>query len=288
MKGFKTVVIIGAARSGTNLLRDVAAGFPQFATWPCDEINYIWRYGNRSWPDDEFGPELAHRHTVRYIRAAFERIACRSRASTIVEKTCANSLRVEFVDRVLPECRYIFIVRDGRDVVASALKRWTAPLEPAYLLAKARYVPVKDLPYYGSRYLANRLYRLVSGKRRLAFWGPQFPGIKDVLRTKSLAEVAALQWVRCVERAEEAFRRIDPSRVHRLRYEEFVQDPHAEIRRFAEFLEVDLAPGTVQSAAERVSAKSVGKWRSELDDQTKRLVEPYLAPVLERLGYAAA
>ena len=40
------VVIIGAARSGTNMLRDVLVKLPGVGTWPCDEINYIWRHGN--------------------------------------------------------------------------------------------------------------------------------------------------------------------------------------------------------------------------------------------------
>ena len=38
----------------------------------------------------------------------------------MVEKTCANTLRLPFVDKVLPEARYLHIVRDGVDVVASA------------------------------------------------------------------------------------------------------------------------------------------------------------------------
>ena len=38
------VIIIGAGRSGTNMLRDLLAQLPQFSTWPCDEINYIWRH----------------------------------------------------------------------------------------------------------------------------------------------------------------------------------------------------------------------------------------------------
>ena len=46
----RDVVIIGAPRSGTNMLRDVLTSLPGFATWPCDEINLIWRHGNRDLP----------------------------------------------------------------------------------------------------------------------------------------------------------------------------------------------------------------------------------------------
>ena len=44
-------MIIGAARSGTNMLRDVLTSLDGVDTWPCDEINYIWRHGNIRWPE---------------------------------------------------------------------------------------------------------------------------------------------------------------------------------------------------------------------------------------------
>ncbi|HLU36046.1 MAG TPA: sulfotransferase [Thermomicrobiales bacterium] len=281
----KAVVIVGAARSGTNMLRDVLTQLPGFATWPCDEINYIWRYGNRSHPTDELKPEHAKPVVRSYIRSQFDKIARRTKASTVVEKTCANSLRVGFVDAVLPEAKYIFIYRDGRDVVASALKRWRAPFEPRYILSKARFVPVTDLPYYASRYIGNRVYRLVSREKRLAFWGPQFEGIEQALKTRTLPEVAAIQWTRSVEKALDAFAAIDSRRVHCVRYEDFVSDPGSEMRRLGLFLGQEIALDATQSLIEGVSPRSVGKWKQDLDDRTLRLVLPHLEGTLERIGY---
>jgi len=34
------IIIVGAPRSGTNMLRDVLTSFDGVCTWPCDEINY--------------------------------------------------------------------------------------------------------------------------------------------------------------------------------------------------------------------------------------------------------
>jgi len=53
------IIIVGAGRSGTNMLRDLLAQLPEFSTWPCDEINYIWRHGNRGFETDEFTREMA-------------------------------------------------------------------------------------------------------------------------------------------------------------------------------------------------------------------------------------
>ena len=115
----KDVIIIGAPRSGTNMLRDVLTSLEGIETWPCDEINYIWRHGNVGYPSDEIPAEMATRKVQSYIRKKFDSIADKTHAEIIVEKTCANSLRVPFVDRLLPDAKYIFIYRDGVDATGS-------------------------------------------------------------------------------------------------------------------------------------------------------------------------
>lgn len=90
------VVIVGAPRSGTNMLRDVLTSIPGATTWPCDEINLIWRHGNRDVPSDELAPEMARPEVTSYIRRRFDRIR-RTDAPCVVEKTCANALRMGFV-----------------------------------------------------------------------------------------------------------------------------------------------------------------------------------------------
>lgn len=278
-------IIIGAGRSGTNMLRDLLVQMPGLGTWPCDEINYIWRHGNAQHPTDELSPDQAPEPVVAFIRQAFDNIAKTQGLDRVVEKTCANSLRIGFVDRVFPDARYIYIVRDGRDVVASAMKRWRAPLDLPYVLRKARYVPLTDVPYYGFRYLWNHLHRLSSGEGRQASWGPRFEGIEAALRSKTLAEVCALQWRRCVERSEEDFAMISSRRVHRLCYEAFVKDPVAGINDLARFLEIQLSPGEMSRMAQPVSAENIGKWRRALSIEEQERIKPLIEPLLSTYEY---
>ena len=279
------VIIIGAARSGTNMLRDILARLPGFGTWPCDEINYVWRHGHRAHPSDELTPEDAEPRVRSFIRRQFRRIGAARHASTIVEKTCANSLRVGFVDAVFPEARFVFIYRDGRDVVASALKRWRAPFEPAYVLAKARYVPLSDVPYYASRYAVSRVYRLFSREKRLKSWGPRFVGMEKALAEYSLPEVAAMQWSRSVERSLDAFEKLDPQRVIRAAYEDVVSRPGEEVSRILDFLNTQIPAEKIRELTSGLSADSVGRWEKDLDDMTKAQIAPIVAPMLKRLGY---
>jgi hypothetical protein len=258
---------------------------PGYGTWPCDEINYIWRHGNATHANDEFSRELARPGVKRFIRAAFARVAIAQGARTVVEKTCANSLRIGFVDEILPETKFIFLVRDGRDVVASSIERWRAPLELRYLYKKAKFVPVSDLPYYAFRYLSNRFAKLFSSEKRLATWGPRFDGMEELVRTKTLAEVCARQWTRCTEKAEEEFAKIDAARVHRLRYEDVVRQPARALQETARFLNVVLSEKQADQLTASVRKTSVGRWQQALDAGTQQRLEPILESTLKRHGY---
>lgn len=284
--GCRPLIIVGAARSGTNILRDVLTSLPGYGTWPCDEINPIWHHGNLDWPDDELPPERATPKVQRAIRGRFAGVARRSAARVVVEKTCATSLRVGFAARVLPEARFVFLVRDGRDVVASAMERWTAPLDLPYILRKARFVPPADLPHYAWRFLANRLYRWRSGERRLAVWGPRFRGMEQAARDLSLAELCGLQWRRSVERAEEDLAELAPERVFRLSYEDFTRRPAELVRELLAHLGFEAPETAVESAVADVRPGSVGRWRRKLSPEQVALLEPLLESTLERLGYA--
>ncbi|MBM79785.1 MAG: sulfotransferase [Planctomycetaceae bacterium] len=279
------IIIIGAARSGTNMLRDVLTLLKGVGTWPCDEINYIWRYGNASHPLDEFSVQQATPTTERYIRRQFDKMVRQLHVEHLVEKTCANSLRVEFVAKVIPDAKFVFITRDGRDVVPSAMKCWSNPINLGYIARKARFVPWRDVPYYGSRYLANRLYHTFSGKKRLAFWGPKFEGMNKCLQECTLAQVCATQWVRSVQRSVEAFESLDPNKVFPLRYEDFVGEPLESVRQVTEFLGINANTQQLTTAVAKVSNRSVGNWRRALDDETLSSIEPIVGNMLVELGY---
>lgn len=285
------VVIIGAGRSGTNLLRDVLSQLAGVDTWPCDEINYIWRHGNRAHPTDEFTAAHATENVTQFIRSSFAKRIRQSDLSNypegerfILEKTCANSLRVPFVDAVLPEARYIFLVRDGRDVVASARKRWQAPLDIPYLLSKARYVPPSDLSYYASRYLNNRLSRRRSKDNALAVWGPRFEGMAELGKQQSLDHVCAHQWVRCMELAERAFTMMDSAKCHQIYYEQLVSEPVNVMSGIAEFLGMKHSTDELAAACSQVHTSSVGKGKMTNEANDSALSE-IMKPVLVQHGY---
>ena len=282
---YRPVIILGAGRSGTNMLRDVLCRLPDYGTWPCDEINYVWRHGNKRFPHDAFPPELARPQVRAFVDRAFRACAKRESCSNVVEKTCANTLRAGFVAQALPEhARFLHIVREGGDVVASAGKRWKAKLDIPYLLRKTRFVPPLDLPYYAARYLGARIYRLFDHEGRLSFWGPRYPGMEEDLQRMSLAEVCAWQWRHCVERSLEDLEALGPDRVLHLRYEDFVAAPAQELQRICRFLEEDCSEEDLLAAVASVSKGSVGKGARDLSGEQRTAIDEIVAPLMERLA----
>lgn len=261
---YSKVVIIGAPRSGTNMLRNMLVKLKGVETWPCDEINYIWRHGNKNFESDEFTPQMATPAIKKYINKEFDKFAHASNAEIVVEKTCASSMRVGFVNEVLPDAKFIFIVRDGIDTVASAKIRWKADLDIPYLLKKARYVPLSDFPYYAFRYLKSRLYRLISKEKRVSFWGPQMNEMSKLLSQYSLTQVCALQWLKCVENSERDLSKVDSSRVLRVKYEDLTQNPEIEFKNISNFIGKQIDNDKLHSIISSVSNKNIGKGKNTL------------------------
>jgi hypothetical protein len=272
-KDYTKVIIIGAPRSGTNMLRDVLTLVPGVDTWPCDEINYIWRHGNRNCASDELTVKNASPRVIEYINSEFDRIRMKYNSDVVVEKTCANSLRVDFVNKVLPDAKYIFIVRDGIDVIGSAKKRWKAKLNIKYIIEKVRFVPKFDLPFYLFRYLWSRLYKTFSNEKRLSFWGPIFKDMPEIAKSHSLDEVCALQWQRCVDLSDTAFDNIPSDRVYRVRYDDFVKRPADQLLSIFEFIGKEIDEEAINKLVFGISARSLGKGRNEFSENDIKHLE---------------
>lgn len=281
------VVIVGAPRSGTNMLRDVLTSLPTVATWPCDEINLMWRHGNRDEPSDELTREMARPAVRHYMRNQFDWVSRRYDAPVVVEKTCANSLRVEFVRAVLPTAKYVFITRDGLDATASAMERWHAPLDLGYAARKVRFVPRTDLLHYGRQFALKQVRRRRGRSTEhdtevSTWWGPKPVGYRELLSERPLDEVCALQWQACVERSMHGLEGLDEDQLLRVSYEDFVRSPVQQATRVANFVGVS---GEVSKAVAGVTPSSIGKGRARLGPNSVTRLERLVGATLQRVRH---
>lgn len=285
------VIIVGAPRSGTNMLRDVLTSAPGVSTWPCDEINFVWKHGNLDLDHDEIPAERAGR-TAGYLQGQFAARARKDSSDVVVEKTCATSLRVPFVANALPDAKFIFIRRDGLDATASTMKRWNAEFDLRYTLKKVRYVPPTDFPIHLRDFVSKRIRQRTSGDARSTdndlkvstWWGPRPRDFRELQRDHPLEELAFIQWQRCVEQTADALAELSSDRVLEVRYEDYVSDPAVGTRRCLEFM--GIAERLERTEVGQVMTSSVGKGRAQLGPEAVSRLEALGGSTLSRFGYA--
>jgi hypothetical protein len=274
------VIILGAPRSGTNMLRDAMCRLPGFATWPCDEINAMWRSGNSGYPNDALPAERLQPRIRNRIRAAFRRQARASGCSVLVEKTCANCLRVDFVAKCFPEAKFVQIVRHPVDTIASTLRRRRSRLEIGYLAKKARFVPLRNLPAAAVRSTWRRFF----GCGQSA-WGPVVP--QHVLPSGIItpSTYAALQWVECVRSVDELFDACDQRGCSHVRYEDILDDSVAGLIDIMQDLDRQVDRSHMVSATELIR-DHISTKREILDTSAIRTLTNHGSETMERHGYA--
>lgn len=270
---YQPIIIIGAARSGTKLVRDLIASHPEVEKIPFD-INYVWRIGNENLSHDEIPPESITPKIMTRIRKYFK--SCQHGKPFLVEKTVSNCLRVEAVHKVFPEAKFIHLYRDGWDVIESAYRQWVAPPDWRYILSKTRKYPLFMAFGYASSYAAKTIRQVLGGNHTsISPWGPCYQGIHDDILAKPVLEVCAIQWARCVSRSVQALKVIPPTQVFHLRYEDFIHNPQGKLSEIAEYLGYDPKP-YLNHIYHHVTSTNIGKGIMALSDEQIKLIESYV------------
>lgn len=276
----KEVIVIGAARSGTKIMRDTLAAAFDWGCVPYD-IEYVW-HAAVSTKHDGFGPDELDRTAVLDIRRFIQKYGLGHRA--VVEKTVGNALRVPAVHAVFPDALFVHLVRDGVDVVESAARQWQTPTDYAYVARKLRHFPLSQVPTYGVDYVRRSLQRGRSD--RTPVWGPRYEGIGADADQDPIEVVCAKQWARCVSSAASGFAEVPGAQVVEVRYETFVAQPACVIEQVADA--VDMTPTTEGLAAAIASIHPPGAaaQRPRFPKETASTVAGILNPQLRRLDYA--
>ncbi len=289
------VVIVGAPRSGTTLLGKTLAQFS--SVFYLDEATALWRVGNASLRTDVLDESHASPFVVSHIRQALCSKVAAAGKTILLEKTPANSLRPRYLKQVLPSAKYIHIVRDGREVIPSARKKWLHEIDNNRHLygkkshklrhlriqfRKARDIPRHELRYYMRDMLESALF--FSGLRTRKIWGPRFLGIEQAVEEYEPIEVCAMQWQSCVQSIIRNKRYLGEQSVLELRYEDLCRDPERVIGRVVDFLDWSWT-ADLEAATARIRSNSNSNWVTELTEDERARVIDIIAATLTELGY---
>lgn len=285
------VIIISAARSGSKMLRSALAASADLIDFPYD-MNYVWKYGNYSIKHDELKKENLSENIKKYIHKQFKRRLLNSSAQWVIEKSVPNSLRVEFVKAVFPNCKIIHLYRDGRDVALSAMHCWQAGASSGRVQSKKDLIrKIATFPYWSARsylidYAACYVDKIVSSDRHVQTWGPRFDGMDKALKEYSLLEVCGMQWANCVRSTTvELDKMVLGEDYISIRYEDLIVNPVKELKGAADFIGILDYESIKSYALNNITQTRVGLWKKELTHDEIAALERTMRGSLQNLGY---
>lgn len=185
IKNKQFVFIIGAARSGTTWLQAMLDSHPSVCTtaelmlfnfyvapWEIAWEDQIRRQQDGGvplglpiiWTEDEFYGFLRG-----FLEQAYKRVsAIKPEATILLDKHPGYSDHVDLINRLIPQAKFVHLIRDGRDVAVSMLaasqgwgRLWAPPtLETAASLWESSVRGAQKAAQYHDRYLEVRYEEL--------------------------------------------------------------------------------------------------------------------------------
>ena len=247
--------LVGCARSGTSILGEAIAEHPQVTY--LFEVSSIWNDLVPERPDHRLSRPDATADVARAIYPALasardeaERPAragsppeaqaapASAGGELLLEKNPKHVIRIPFLDALFPRAKFLHIVRDARDTVASLMFR-------------------------------NR------GDR---WGHLEIPGWRDLLaRYPAENHIrCAHQWRAAVSTARSDAEGLAPERYREVRYEDLLKDPHEILRQVLEFLELPPHPA-VEAFLSKIQDATAGSYharrqvRHYVEDHSRRV-----------------
>jgi hypothetical protein len=257
------------------------------------DINYVWKYRNYYIQHDELTKEHLTPVVKEFIRKEFRRLLSNSDAKSVLEKTVSNSLRVDFVRAVFPECKIIHLYRDGHDVAADARLCWESSALSGRIQSKKDLIrKTMGFPFtaawpYLMNYILTYAKRFITREKHVESWGPRFKGIDEALENFSLLEVCGMQWARSVELSLRSLCKLKENTDYiNVRYEDLVGNSRPELTKILDFLEIQDVERVLDYGAKNITDTYVGFSQRVLTADEFIKLNPHINKYMRMLGYS--
>ncbi len=233
----RAVFLVGCARSGTSIFGELVAAHPEVEY--LFEVSKIWNGIFEGREHD--GLSLSDAQSESQIDTLYRELhgsLKRPDAKVILEKNPKHALRVGFLNEAFPQCKFLHIVRDGRDVVSSLMFRNRGP---------------------------NWGHLKVPGWEDLLKSYPE----KNHLR-------CAHQWNRAVRCVLDESKEISADRFLQIKYEDLVTQPLQVAKAVLQFLNLEIT-SEVEALASKIQDETQGSYharkqvRHYVDNHKKRI-----------------
>ena len=269
------IFVVGCSRAGTTVTYETLAASDELASFGF-ELPQLWHslWGpkHNNFESEAAGAEHARpEHREYVLRYFYQRLG----TGRILEKSCINVMRIPYLCRLFPDAHFVYIQRDGRDNVSSLIDGWR--LQDHFALD--RYLGTLPDPVHinGGEFRTWRFF-LPPGWRKL--------------NNASLEEVCAYQWIKANEFALAGAANIPENQWHRVRYEEFFENPAEVFANLYDGLGLQFTSkargrcNTLYNYQTSIisSPPKREKWRYRNRASVERILG-HIGPMQKRLGY---
>jgi hypothetical protein len=251
------VIIIGAPRSGTNMLRNILSSLDKIDTWPFDEINFMWRHGHSFNSSDEFLLDTLDIKKINFMRNEFNKISRIYGSNFVLEKTCANTLRIQYVKSIFPEAKFIFIFRNKYDAIESIARNWKLGPNSNNFFKKLTWYRYMDLMKFVINTIPNIILKTIFKKKFI--WGPKLLNFSKIIQNNNFHTIATYQWYKCYIKAKNSISSIDSQDRIIINYEEFVQCPQKFTENILDFLKINYESNQINNLVQNIFKDDIGK-----------------------------
>ena len=285
----KLLFIIGAGRSGTNLLAHALSQDDRVVN--AVENRYIWNFAQNNKSTDYRAVEQATDRVKAYIRRSYFSMFDGG-GEVIVDKTPGNGLRLEFVSEVFPEAFFINLLRDGRANVFSRARLWDinngnssgrGVLEKFYRMYQRGNLPAdRVLPFISDQF-SLRMKSALLNERHIS--GERVPSARLALKTYGPLEARAVQWSEAVMAATIDGRRLENRRYIELKIEEVASKPSNSIIAISDTVGFDFSKKCTDFLSENVNLDRLSSWKKDSGTDYLKKIERVIRPTNEFLRY---
>ena len=270
------IFVVGCSRSGTTVTYETLARAPGLLTlgYEVPQLwHRIWGPWHNGWASEAASWDDARPEHARQAMAWWwARLGNEGR---LLDKTCINVLRVDYLAHLFPDAHFVFVHRDGRDNVSSLMDGWRK--NDHFALRQFLGPLPADVAIENGEFDDWR------------FFLP--PGWRDY-NTASLAEVCAYQWIKANELALQGSARVAKGQWHVLRYESLFEDPMAAFKDLYNSLALDFTTeirrhceNLTQYATSIVSGPPQREKWKQRNPEAIDSIQDMILPMQKRLGY---
>jgi hypothetical protein len=206
----------------------------------------------------------------------------------IIDKTPPNCFRVEYLAKLYPDAKFIYITRDGLDNTSSLMNAWRS--KQKFKFRYRKYLEEYLKPLEGVQGSRSAKYFDIQGYQS-DVWKFAMPPGWEAYCDKPLAEVCAFQWLKTHEYALNSLSKLSPERAIRFKFEDLMAEPHHSIEKLCSFLDIEFTWNMQKIVNEMPLVNTftpANKRKSRKNQADLETIRDYIEPMQQLLGYTSA